>query len=82
VPVDFGKVEAESDPTAWADVGREVVALGLGFGEGGVFTGENFAGDGDDAVTVVIVEEVGESSFADLERGVGAAEFARGFGES
>ncbi len=66
-PVDFGEVEAEGDPAAWADVGGEVVASGLRFSEGGVFAGEDFAGDGDDAVTMVIVEEVGEGFFADSE---------------
>ena len=67
MPGDFGEVEAESDPAAWADVGGEIVALGLSFGEGGIFSGEDFAGDGDDAVTVMIVEKVGESFLADSE---------------
>jgi hypothetical protein len=39
----------------------------LGFREGGVFAGEEFACDGDDAVAVMIVEEVGEDFFADSE---------------
>jgi hypothetical protein len=49
-PVDFGRVWAEIDPAARAKAGEDVAALGLGFGESGVFDGRDFAGDGDDAV--------------------------------
>jgi hypothetical protein len=66
-PVDCREVEAESDPAARADIGGEIVALGLRSGEGGVFAREHFAGYGDDAVAAVIVEEIGEDFFADSE---------------
>jgi hypothetical protein len=39
----------------------------LGFCQRGIFPWEDFAGYGDDSVTVVIVEEVGEGFFADSE---------------
>jgi len=81
-PVDFGQVETEGDPAARTDVGWEIVAFRLGFGEGGVFAGKDFTGDGDDAVTVVVVEEIGEDFFSDQKSGVGKLEFARGFGKS
>jgi len=82
VPIDFADVEAEGDPAARADVGGQVVALGLRSGEGGVFSGEDFAGDGDDAVAVMIVEEVGEGFLAHEELRVGGVDFASGFRES
>jgi hypothetical protein len=31
-PVDFGEIQAKGDPAAGADIGGEVVALGLGVG--------------------------------------------------
>jgi len=64
-PVDFGEIETESDPSARADVGREIVAFRLSFGEGGVFAGEDFAGNGDNAVAMAVIEEIGEYFFAD-----------------
>jgi len=81
-PVDFGQIETERDPAARADVSREVVAFRLGFGEGGVIAGKDFAGDGDNAVTMMVVEEISKDFFADQKGGVGIFEYARGFGKS
>ena len=81
-PVDFGQIETECDPAARADVGREIVAFRLGFGEGSVIAGEDFAGDGDNAVAMMVVKKISEDFFADRKSGVGIFEFARGFGKS
>ena len=82
VPVDLAGVEAESDPSARTDVGGQIVTLGLSSGQGGIFSWKNFAGDGNNAVAVVVMQEVSESSFAHKKGSVGAMEFALGFGKS
>jgi hypothetical protein len=55
VPIDFADVEAKSDPPARTDICGQVVALGLSSGKGGVFSWKNFAGDGNYAITVVVI---------------------------
>jgi hypothetical protein len=65
VPIDFSGVEAEGDPPARTDVCGQVIALGLSSGKGGVFSWENFAGDGNYAITVVVIQKVGERFVAD-----------------
>jgi hypothetical protein len=79
VPVDFADVEAEGDPASGCEVGREIESARLGFREGLVVAGEDFAGDGNDAVAVMVVEEISEGLFADEELRVGTMNEARGF---
>ncbi len=82
LPIDFADIETESDPSARADVGGQVVALGLGGCQVGVFSWKNFAGDSNDSITVVIIEKVGEGFLADEKRCVGAVNFALRIGQS
>ena len=79
VPVDFADVEPESDPASGCEVGREIEPARLGLREGFVVAGEDFAGDGNDAVAVMVVEEVGEGLFANEKLRVGTMKEARGF---
>ena len=80
-PVDLADIQAKADPSARADVGGHVELLRIGGDEGGVVAGKDFAGDSDDAVAVVIVEEIGEDLLADFEAGVTAHHFPGRFGQ-
>src|SRR4051794_29557854 len=80
-PVDFAGVEAEGDPTAGSHVSREVEAIGLGGGQRLILTGEDLAGYRDNAVAVMVVEEVGEGLFADQELRMATLKLARDLGQ-
>jgi len=82
VPINFASVEPESDPSTRANVSGQVVALRLGGGQGGVFSKQNFASDGDDAITVVVVQEAGEGFSADEKSRMRAVDFALCLGKS
>jgi hypothetical protein len=82
VPIDFADVEAESDPSARADLGGQVIALGLSDGQSGVFSWEGFAGDGNYAITVVVIQKVGECSLADEKGRVRSVDYALRFRKS
>jgi hypothetical protein len=80
-PIYFAEIEAERDPTLVREISRRVELFGIGADQRLVIAGENFAGEADDAIAVMIIEEVGESFFADDETCVRAVKPASGFGK-
>ena len=74
VPIDFAGVEAERNPSARGDVGREIESLGLSLSQPLVIARQDFAGNGDDTIAVMVVEEVGESLFLHQELGMRAVD--------
>src|SRR5215469_11267558 len=77
IPIDFAGVEAERHPSARCDVGGKIEPAGLGLGQPLVVVGQHLAGDGDNSVSVMVVEKVGEGLFSDQELGVRSVHFAR-----
>ena len=63
IPIDFTDVEAKSDPSFRSHVGGQKESAGLRVGESSVVSGQNLAIEGDDAVPVMVVEEIGERFF-------------------
>jgi hypothetical protein len=81
VPIDFTDVQAECGPSFRCEIGGQKKSAGLSGGERFVVSGENFAGDSDDAVSVMVVEEIGKRLFSNQEAGVLAVVPARGLGK-
>src|SRR5579863_960992 len=69
-PVHFADVETKPNPAARADVGGQVVFHRIGRNENLVIAGESFAANGNDAVAVMVVEEIGKDFLADMEAGM------------
>src|SRR5271166_3477419 len=81
-PIDFADVEAQPDPASRSDVGGHVEFFRVGGDQRDVVAGEDFAIDADDAVAVVVVEEIAEGFLADGDAGVAATQgLACGFGK-
>ena len=69
-PIHFTDIETKADPAARADVRRQVVFHRIGRDEDLVIAGESFAANGNDAIAMMVVEEVSEDFLADTEAGV------------
>lgn len=81
IPIDLADVQAERDPTARANIGGKIKSLGLRRGQCLVLAGQNFAGDRDDAISVMIVQKIREGLLAREKLGVAAEHLALGAGE-
>ncbi len=81
LPIHFADVETKAYPAARTDVGGQVVFHRVRRHEDLVVAGEGFAADGNDAVAVMVVQEIGEDFFADAEAGVVSLQFPGGFGK-
>src|SRR6266481_4489671 len=75
VPIHFAHIQTKRDPASWPNIGGQIAAVRLSGDERYVVAGQGFAGDGNDAVAVMVVEEVSEGAFADQKRGVPAVFF-------
>src|SRR5271169_5904920 len=65
VPIYFADIEAKSDPTFRANVGRKIESILLSGDKRGIFRRHDFARDRDNAVAVMVVEKIGEGFLAD-----------------
>jgi len=81
VPVHFSDVETKTNPTARAYVGGQVVFHRIGRNEDLVVAGESFAANGNDAVAVMVIEEIGEDFLSDTEAGVVSLQLPCSFGK-
>ena len=79
VPVDFAGVETQGHPTSRPDICRKAKTVRLGGHEGLVVARQRFAGEGDDAVAMMIVEKVREYFLADEKGDVPAVKLVRSF---
>jgi hypothetical protein len=80
-PIDFAGVQAESDPSFRSYVGGQIKPAGLSVGESFVVSGQDLAIDGDDAVSMMVVEEIGKRLFSNPEAGVLTVVPARSLGK-
>jgi len=62
-PVDFARVQPEGYPTLRCEVRGEIKSARLGISQRLVIAGQYLAGYRHDAITVMVVEEVGEGLF-------------------
>ncbi|MGA9242572.1 MAG: hypothetical protein WBW03_11390, partial [Silvibacterium sp.] len=67
IPIDFADVESKRYPASGGEVGGQIEAAGLRLGERVVLAWHYLAGDCHHAVSVMVVEEVGEGLFPDEE---------------
>lgn len=81
VPVGFAAVEAERHPPSVSEIVGQVVAARLRGDQRGVFSRQDFAGNADDAVAMMVVEKVGEGLLADEKLSVRAVHRPGGFRE-
>ena len=81
-PIHFAEVETKADPAARPDVGGQIEFHGIGRHKHGVVAGKSFAADGNDAIAVMVVEEVSEDLLSYAEAGVITLQFPGSFGKS
>lgn len=81
VPINGAAIEAESHPTARADVCGKIEMVWIRAGESGIVARQSLASNRYDAVSMMVVEEICEGSFSNRECGVGVLGHALGFRE-
>ena len=82
LPVGLADVQPKADPSPRADIRRQVEPGGIYGRQLGVLAWPHFEANGDDAVAMVIVEEISERFLPHREAGVVSLHFERRFRES
>src|SRR6185436_7413694 len=82
LPVDLADVQPETDPAARPDVGRQIEPGGIELGQIPVLPQPRLEAGGDDAVPMMIVEEIGKHLFPHPKRGVLPVDLARRLGKA
>jgi hypothetical protein len=81
VPINFADVQTQCDPASRCNVRRQIKPAGLRFSERLVVAGKDLARNGDDTVSMVIVEKVSEGLLPNTKLRVGSVDFAGSFGK-
>lgn len=70
VPIDFARVQSERDPALRCDVSGKIESVGLGLSQRLIVAWQYFAGDRNNAVTVMVIKEISKGLFSDQKLGV------------
>jgi len=81
VPIDLSHIKPQRDPAFRGNIRGEIKSAGLSLDQRLVVAGQYLAGNRDDTVSVMVIEEIGERLFADQEPRVRSTELARGLGQ-
>src|SRR5262249_9810715 len=78
VPIHCTYIQPERHPASWSDVSRQVKPVRLGGGQRYIVARQHLAGDRNDAIAVVVVQEICEDLLPDHEACVSSANLTGG----
>ena len=80
-PIHLAHIETQSHPTSRPDVGRHVEPRRVGSDQRVIVAGQDFAAEADNAISMMVVQEICEGFSAYPERRVAPGILARCFGQ-